>query len=451
MNLIRLYNSVTTNVRTKNIIRHIGFSSLYKMGTIVSNFLLVPISIDYLDTDAYGVWLTISTFILWFSFFDVGLGNGLRNRFAESIIKKEKKSAKSYVSTAYISLGVVSSILIILFLIINPFVNWSIIFNSHEDLNDELQILVPVVFIFFAIQLILKLIISLNQAIQNHSINDKIQFYTQFFSLLIVLFLLEYGSGDLIFFGFFISLIPLLLLIFVNLLCFKNEFKDVKPSFKSYNSKYLKSITGLGFGFFITKVGALLLLTTDTFIISQLYGPEQVVNYNIVYKYFSVVTIVYGVIINPFWSSFTEAFAKKDFIWIRKSINNVQRLWLLIPLALILMIALSNWFYNFWVGREISISINLSISVAIFALLYSFNQIYNQFINGVGKIRINLILSLFIIFFNIPLSFYFSKVLGLGVSGVVLGSCLCMLMKCILLPIQYFKIINKKAKGYWSM
>ena len=90
MNLIRLYNSVTTNVRTKNIIRHIGFSSLYKMGTIVSNFLLVPISIDYLDTDAYGVWLTISTFILWFSFLMLDWEMGLEIDLRNPLLKKKK-------------------------------------------------------------------------------------------------------------------------------------------------------------------------------------------------------------------------------------------------------------------------------------------------------------------------------------------------------------------------
>jgi hypothetical protein len=33
----------------------------------------------------YEIWLTLSSIVGWFSFFDVGLGHGLRNKFAPSL------------------------------------------------------------------------------------------------------------------------------------------------------------------------------------------------------------------------------------------------------------------------------------------------------------------------------------------------------------------------------
>jgi O-antigen/teichoic acid export membrane protein len=70
--------------RDKNIVKNIGWSSFYKIGSIISNFMLVPLTINYLDTENYGIWLTLTSFISWFSFFDIGLVNGLRNKFAEA-------------------------------------------------------------------------------------------------------------------------------------------------------------------------------------------------------------------------------------------------------------------------------------------------------------------------------------------------------------------------------
>jgi len=56
-----------------------------------------------------------------FSFFDIGLGNGLRNSFAEAVAKGEHLLAKTFVSTTYtIFIGIIS-LLFLLFLIINSY------------------------------------------------------------------------------------------------------------------------------------------------------------------------------------------------------------------------------------------------------------------------------------------------------------------------------------------
>ena len=101
--------------RTKNISLHVRWSFIYKFGSTIANFLLVPITIGYLNTSNYGVWLTLSSFIGWFQFFDIGLGNGLRNKFAEARANGDYESAQGYISTAYFSVGLISLILIVLF------------------------------------------------------------------------------------------------------------------------------------------------------------------------------------------------------------------------------------------------------------------------------------------------------------------------------------------------
>ena len=62
----------------------------------------------------------------------------------------------------------------------------------------------------------------------------------------------------------------------------------------------------------------MVLFSTDNFIISKLFGPEEVVPYNIAFKYFSIITMVYSILLTPYWSSFTEAYTKNDFVWIKK-------------------------------------------------------------------------------------------------------------------------------------
>ncbi len=449
--VFKIYNKfgIKTN-RTKNIANHIGWSMLYKIGSIIANFLLVPLTINYLDTENYGVWLTLSSFIAWFSFFDIGLGNGLRNKFAEAKALRNFEDAQAFVSTAYYTIGCISIFLLVLFLAINPIIDWTQLFNTNSSLQGELSLLLPIIVAFFGLQLVVKLITSIYQADQNHSIEGKIQFIGQTLSLFVIWGLTKTNKSSLLIFGSIFSALPVLILVVLNFFAFNTTFKRYKPKFSLWKKEYLKEITGLGFKFFVVQIAAMVLFSTDNFIISKLFGPEEVVPYNIAYKYFSIMTMAYTIVITPFWSTFTEAYVKRDFEWIKKSVSNIQKLWLLIPIGLIGMVLIANWFYNFWVGEKVEIPLHLSMTMALFVALLTFEMVYVFFINGIGKIKLQLLTSVVSILINIPLSIYFSKNLNLGSAGVIMATCVSLSYNVILRPMQYFKIINNKAYGIWN-
>jgi len=73
---------------------------------IAISLVLVPLTIHYVNPTQYGIWLTLSSIIGWFGFFDIGFGNGLRNKFAEAIAKGEHELARIYLSTTYAILSI---------------------------------------------------------------------------------------------------------------------------------------------------------------------------------------------------------------------------------------------------------------------------------------------------------------------------------------------------------
>ena len=135
--------------RTSNILRHIGWSVIFKAGSVVANFMLVPLSIQYLGKENYGIWLTLSSVITWFALFDIGLGNGLRNKFAESKALGKDRDAQAFVSTAYYTIGAISIVLITIIIALSSFVIWTRIFNAPSTIGKELSFLLPIVFGFF--------------------------------------------------------------------------------------------------------------------------------------------------------------------------------------------------------------------------------------------------------------------------------------------------------------
>ena len=363
--------------------------------------MIVPLTIKFLDTENYGIWLTLNSFIAWFSFFDIGLGNGLRNKFAEAKAKGDLTLAKAYVSSAYFTIGSTCLLLTIVFLVFNFFIDWTKIFNTTPQLEKQLGLLMPIVFAFFCLQLLLKLITTIYTADQHHSMQGKINFYTSIGSLIVIYVLINIAESSLLLFGIIFSSVPVLILIWLNLFAFSGIYKHYKPSFSLWKKKYLKDIFGLGMSFFIIQIAGIVLFSTDNIIITQIYGPEQVVPFNIAFKYLSISNMVISIILTPYWSSITEAYVNNDYDWIKKSMQNLTKISLAAIFIIAAMVVFSPLIYKLWIGSSVNIPFSLTFYMGIFFALTIFYAPYTYFINGTGKVRLQMYSILITAFINI--------------------------------------------------
>ena len=56
--------------------------------------------LKYLDSSEYGIWLAIFSTVTWINFFDLGVGNGLRNRLTMCFAKNNIIQAKKFIGSA---------------------------------------------------------------------------------------------------------------------------------------------------------------------------------------------------------------------------------------------------------------------------------------------------------------------------------------------------------------
>src|SRR3954465_9271495 len=101
--------------RTLLLKNNIAISFILKVCTIAIGLLLVPITINYINPVQYGVWLTLSSIITWFNLFDLGLGNGLKNKLAETNALGETTESRVYISTTYAIISLIAAGLFLLF------------------------------------------------------------------------------------------------------------------------------------------------------------------------------------------------------------------------------------------------------------------------------------------------------------------------------------------------
>jgi len=160
--------------------------------------------------------------------------------------------------------------------------------------------------------------------------------------------------------------------------------------------------------------------------------------------------MLFTIITNTYWSAYTEAFIKKDFNWIRKVTGNLVKGWFGILIVLAIMLVFAKPFYRVWVGDDIEVPFRLSSMTALFIAIYVWYIIFIYFINGTGKITLQLYVSVAVAILNIPISIFFASILGMGSAGVILGSCITYLPGAIIAPIQYHKIITGRDTGIWG-
>jgi len=430
----------------KNIIVSFGLKGF----SILVSFLLVPLTLNYLNPTKYGIWLTLSSIIGWFGFFDIGLGNGLRNKLAEAFALNNYKLAKAYVSTTYITLLIIIGGVYILFLSINPFLNWSKILNTTPEMAGELSWIALIIFTFFALRFILKLIGVILTANQLPAYNNAFGPIGNLIALISIYFITKFTHSNLLYISVIYSASPVIVLIFVSIYFFNGKYKYIKPSFKSVYFKYFKSLAGLGVNFFILQIVVLVVFSTDNLIITRILGPSEVTPYNIAFTYFRIPVMLFSIIISPYWSAFTDAITKNDKKWIKNSINKLIKIWLLFLVGVIVLLAISQYFYLMWVGDKVQIPFILSIFMGLYAIIRIETSVFGTFINGVGKIKLQMYYGIIGMLINIPISVFFARNLEMGSAGVILGTCISLAPGIVLGPIQYFKIINNKATGIWN-
>lgn len=435
------------NKRTLNAKRNIIYSFFIKGISIGISLLMVPITIDYLDPSMYGVWLTLSSILSWIVFFDIGFSQGLRNRFAEAIAKNDYEKARSYVSTTYFALSLIVLTILILALIINHYINWCDVLNVNSSYNSELRNVFNILLIFFCLQMILKIITTVMLADQKTALASSVDTLGQFFNLVIIFILTKTTSGSLKYLATAISVTPCIVLLIFSIICYSKRYHRVRPSYRYVNFSDAKSIINLGGRFFIIQVSQILVFQCTNVIISHLEGPENVTIYNVTYKYFSVFNMLMTILITPFWSAFTEAYAKDDYAWMINIYRKLTKMWFLIAGLIILFLIISPWIFTIWLNNQVEVPFVISAALALYTLLASLGGISITLLNGIGKVSVQMYIHLFFAIITIPILIYTIK--NYELLGGILFLSINPLVHLIFSRKQLSLILKHKAYGVW--
>lgn len=428
--------------RSKNLFRQIKLSIVYKFLSLLFTFLLIRVLMDSLGQEKFGIWSAMYGIISWFLIMDIGISNGTRNKVAEAIHKDHWHLAKKYVSTSYVAIFVISSSIFICLYLFSGFINWQMIFNTQLVEEQTLKNAFLILSFFTLLNFTLAIVNSLYHAMQKTSYVVMSQFLSNFIVVIVIFILNLFFTIDLDYLALIYGLSIFLVSIFFNIYFFKLYIYLI-PSIILYKHKLLKSTMNLGIKFFIIQIAALIIFTTDKIIILHFFGPEDVAKYEIIFKLFSLLTVVHGIIMTPMWSAFTEAYIKDDISWIKKTIFNLNKLMVVFIFLSILIVYYFNQIIILWIGKDMNISFSISILMSLYILLSIWSGIYANFLNGINQINVQMTTLILGAILNIPLSVFFINYYSLGIEGVILASILSLSLFAIIAPIQTYILLQR--------
>lgn len=437
-----------SDTRSKEVVHNVMLATLMKAVSVVASLLIVPMTISYINPARYGIWLTLSSIIGWVNFFDLGLGNGFRNRFAEAKAHGDTLLARRLVSTTYFAISSIVVVVLMAALAANAFIDWSKVLKVSAAYRGELSIVFAVVITFTCINMVANVFSSLLSADQKNGWGSCIFAAGQYVSLLVVYILTKTTTGDLVKLAVFYSGVPSIVMLVVSFVMFRcSRYKMYRPSFKYIKLNLIGNIMKLGVQFFVIYLCLIFVFQIVNVVISRQVGPMGVTQYNIANKYFNVIYMAVIIIITPMWSAFTDAYAKKDMAWMKSMVHNMGLIWLLMSCGGLVMLLVSPLFYHIWIGDKVDVPVAVSIAMFVYVVCQSLGNMFMTMINGIGTVRIQLIVYVAFALVSWPLFTCLGRFFGL--VGIIAVPSLVYLIQGLLSYIQLRKIISGEASGIW--
>ena len=403
----------------------------------------------FTDEQVLGIWFTLLSVLSWILNFDLGIGNGLRNKLAEALAIDDRKSAKEYISSAYWMIGLMMMVVVGVGLPLLPYISWTSVFNVSPSLltSAELSSAVQWCFISIALQFFMRLISSVLYAMQKSAVNNFLMLLTSALQLLVALLAPSRTPVEnLRMFARAYVVCANLPLLIASVVVFSGTMRDCIPSVRAFNQRKAKAVLSLGGIFFVCQVLYMLIANTNEILITQYTDPANVVEYQIYNKLFTLAGTLFMLALTPVWSAVTKAIAEKEYCWVKKLIKILLRLSLLATFVEFLIVPFLQPIVNIWLGdKAISVNYIYALCFALFGSAMVFQSAISTIANGTGRVRtqaicygVGIVVKLLIIHF------------GVAISGswivIILANALILFPYCIIQWLEINRTINREIQ-----
>ena len=418
--------------------QNILYSIIVKGASVLLGLITVNVYLRYLGSSNYGLWVTISSIASWAAMGDLGIGNGLRNELAKAYAEKDLEKQRELISTALRTLVKVSVVILLILSIVSE------VLISINFLESSIRIPLYITNIFMCINFILGIFASVAHAYQLSYYSSSSQLLYTGLCVLIVWILSSIGSqSNLMLFALINGLCNTLAHAFLIISVLKKTKLTIDV--RKTNRDFIKPIMSMGAQFFVLQLCGLILYSTDNVIINGIFGSKDVTVYSVITKVYNTGETLFSIMLVSLWSAVTYQCSLGNYRWIKDKIKSLLKIWFFFAIGVIVVSVFFNPIIKLWLkDQAIDYSWDIIMLFAIYSIAGTFGAIFVNVANGMGRIKLQLIMAIIEALLNIPLSIALATYGGLGIMGVKVGTLICCTGSNIVMPIYVIHILGHK-------
>lgn len=407
--------------RDRRLLLTIGISGLARMLTIIVPLVTTPITLRYLGPERYGLWMTVTSFVGMLTFADLGMGNGLLTLLSNSHGRDDAAAIRRFISSAFCVLGLMAAMVTGALLAVGHLIPWGRLINtSSPELIAESRQVAFVCIVGFALSLPTSVVQRVQLALQDGFRSSLWQMAGNLASMALLVTAVHFRVGIALLVAC-VVMIPPLAATLNSWVYFGFERPEYRPGWSHIDRGAIRILLRMGALYLVLSVLTALSLSLDNVIVAHVMGIGAVAVFAIPARISAMLFAIINLINIPLWTATGEAFARKDFKWIRRT---VARMILLSAGATFIfgvaLVVIGPGAIQLWIGDSITVPRSLLSGFAFWSFVLAVAAPLFMVLNGAGMLVSQI--RMFCVFVPISLGLKVLLATRFGTAGVPWGT-----------------------------
>jgi len=426
------------NIKNK-LVKNTTFNSLNVFISMAIGFFLLPIILQIIGKELYGIYILIITLSGYINIMETGVGTASVKFISQHLIKNEKKEINEILTNSlifYFLVGVITATVLVLISLF--FVNFFNIPPRYLSLTKQTLIFAGIaLLIIWPLRLFRKVL----EGNQDYTVTSGATIAFEILNFLLIILFLRKCSNPFLFF----VILKFISQIFLNLFFCVYSFRRLdflKVDYYLISKKAFKKIFKFSSILYLCKIIGLLIFNTDKILISVFLNISSITLYEITYKFLQLVKNVSNLSSSAILPLVSSLNSKNDNNKIKEIFLRVSKYTIVLVLPItISIIIFAKYIVLYWLGPEYN-SIVFPIQLFVSYSIYNCSlALVGQILVAIDKVRYTLYYRIGIAVSNLILSIILI-ILTKNFIGVIWGT---VISYCIGYPI-YLSIALKLIK-----
>ena len=359
-----------------------------RTASILMNLVVVPLALPYLGNERFGLWMALTSITFFMAYTDLGLGIGLQNRLSDCFGRDDRENPKHYVSSALSVMVLICTVFVLVALFALPHIGLHRLVKVSEARTSE--VLLPTaqaMMIAFGMGLPVEIIQRIYNSYQRGYWGYLLKAAGTLLALVVVIICINRKAPLPVLAFAFVAvrhIIPLLggIVLFA-------KWSWLRPAFGSIRVEHIKRIFALGISGMGAQIAAMLLVAGPALVVANRIGTSDVTPFSVTQKLLGVMTMVLTMSIWSLWPAYSEAVARGDWPWIRRTFKRTMILALIMLAPTIIAASLAGqWVIRLWTGTESAVPCwSLLMAWCVWTLLRGCNTVFQILLNGLHRMK----------------------------------------------------------------